>query len=143
MTGRLRWSAVVVGAAFGFLLTGSGLGNYRTIHQGLLLRDPYIYLMMAATVATAATGIMLLRRRGRTLFNEPLVIPRHPVRPDAVYGAAVFGVGFGIGATCPGITVSAIATGAWPAGLVLLGIFGGLWLRGRVESTSRGAATRG
>jgi hypothetical protein len=129
----MRWSAVLVGAAFGFFLTGSGLGNYRTIHQGLLLQDPYIYLMMAATVATAAIGIMLLRRRGRTLFDEPLLIPRHPVRRSAVYGAAVFGVGFGVGATCPGITVSAIATGAWWGAVVLLGILGGLWLRGRLE----------
>lgn len=133
MTTRLRWSSVLVGTAFGFFLTGSGLGNYRTIHQGLLLRDPYIYLMMAATITTAATGIMLLRRRGRTVFGEPLLIARHPVRRNVVYGATVFGVGFGIGATCPGITVSAIATGAWWGGLVLLGILGGLWLRGRVE----------
>lgn len=133
MTARLRWSSILVGAVFGFFLTGSGLGNYRTIHQGLLLRDPYIYLMMAATVGTAATGIMLLRRRGRTVFGEPLSIPRHPVRRQAVYGGAVFGVGFGIGATCPGITVSAIATGAWWGGLVLLGILGGLWLRGQAE----------
>lgn len=137
MIGRLRWSAALVGVAFGFFLTGSGLGNYHTIHQGLLLRDPYIYLMMTATVATAATGIAVLRRRGRTLFGEPLQIPRHPVRPNAVYGAAVFGVGFGIGATCPGITVSAIATGAWwGGGLVLLGILGGLSLRGRVERSA-------
>jgi uncharacterized membrane protein YedE/YeeE len=119
--------------AFGFFLTGSGLGNYHTIHQGLLLRDSYIYFMMAATIATAATGIALLRRRGRTLFGEPLAIPRHPVRRQAVYGGAVFGVGFGIGATCPGITVAAIATGAWWGGLVLLGILGGLWLRGWAE----------
>lgn len=133
MTSRMRWSALGVGVVFGFFLTGSGLGNYHTIHQGLLLRDPYIYLMMAATVATAATGIALLRRRGRTVFGEPLVIPRHPVRRQAVYGGAVFGVGFGIGATCPGITVAAIATGAWWGGLVLLGILAGLWLRGRAE----------
>ena len=143
MTARLRWSALLVGAAFGFFLTGSGLGNYRTIHEGLLLQDPYIFLMMAATVATAAAGIAVLRRRGRTLFGEVLVIPRHPVRRDAVYGAAVFGVGFGVGATCPGITVSAIATGAWPAGLVLVGILGGLWLRGRVEAASSDRVTRG
>jgi len=127
---------VVVGLAFGFFLTGSGLGNYRTIHDGLLLRDPYIYLMMASTIATAATGIALLRRRGRTLSGEPLHIPRHPVRRQAVYGGAVFGVGFGVGATCPGITVSAIATGSWWGGVVLLGILAGLWLRGRVEAAA-------
>ncbi len=129
----LRGSAVVVGGAFGFLLTGSGLGDYHTIHDGLLLRDPYIYLMMAATVGTAALGIALLRRRGRTVFGGDLVVPRHPVRRQAVYGGAVFGVGFGVGATCPGITVAAVATGSWWGGLVLVGILAGLWLRGRVD----------
>lgn len=138
MTRRLRWSALLVGAVFGFFLTGSGLGNYRTIHEGLLLQDPYIYLMMASTVATAALGITLLRLRGRTLFGEPVVIPRHPVRPNAVLGGAVFGLGFGVGATCPGITVSAIATGAWWGAVVLLGILGGLWVRGRVERPTSG-----
>ena len=133
MSATQRWSALAVGLAFGFFLTASGLGNYRTIHEGLLLRDPYIYLMMASTVATAGVGLALLRRRGRTVLGAPLRIPRHPVRRQAVYGGAVFGVGFGVGATCPGITVSAIATGSWWGGVVLLGILVGLWLRGRVE----------
>jgi hypothetical protein len=132
----LRLSALGVGLAFGFFLTASGLGDYRTIHRGLLLQDAYIYLMMAATVATAATGIALLRRRGRTVYGGPLVLPRHRVRRGTVAGASVFGVGFGIGATCPGITVAMLATGGLYGGIVLAGIFGGLWLRGRVEESS-------
>ena len=130
-------SAVVVGLVFGFFLTASGLGDYDTIHDGLLLKDPYIYLMMAATVGTAAAGIWLLRRRGRTMTGEPLEIPRHPVTRQAIGGGAVFGIGFGVGATCPGITVSAMAVGAWWGGAVLVGILGGLWLRGRVEERQR------
>ena len=118
---------------FGFFLTASGLGNYRTIHDGLLLRDPYIYLMMAATVGTAALGLLVLRRVGRTAFGGPLQVPRHPVRRQAVLGGAVFGVGFGVGAVCPGITVAAAATGNWYGVVVLAGILGGLWLRGYVE----------
>lgn len=122
-----------VGSIFGFFLTASGLGNYDTIHQGLLLRDPYIYLMMAATVGTAAVGVRLLRRRGRSLLAGPLVIPRHPVRRSTVYGASVFGVAFGVGATCPGITVAMLATGGLWGGLVLVGVFAGLQLRGAIE----------
>ena len=136
MNATQRWSALAVGVVFGFFLTASGLGNYRTIHEGLLLRDPYIYLMMASTIGTAAVGIALLRRRGRTLAGEPLHIPRHPVRREAVYGGAVFGVGFGVGAACPGITVSAVATGSWWGAVVLVGILGGLWLRGKAERLS-------
>jgi hypothetical protein len=132
----LRMTALGVGLAFGFFLTASGLGDYDTIHQGLLLQDAYIYLMMAATVTTAALGIALLRRRGRTVYGGPLVLPRHPVRRGTVAGATVFGVGFGVGATCPGITVAMLATGGLYGGVVLAGIFGGLWLRGRVEEAS-------
>jgi uncharacterized protein len=137
VTRGVRWSALAVGVLFGFLLTASGLGDYDTIHDGLLLRDPYIYLMMASTVATAALGLGLLRRHGRTVFGGPLAVPRHPVRREAVYGGAVFGVGFGVGATCPGITVAAMGVGAWYGGLVLAGVLGGLWLRGYVEERSR------
>jgi len=130
---RVPLIACGVGVVFGFLLTGSGLGDYDTIHDGLLLRDPYIFLMMAATVGTAAVGIAILRRRGRTLTGLPLHIPRHPVRRESFYGGGVFGVGFGVGATCPGITVAAVSTGAWLGVVVLTGILAGLWLRGRVE----------
>ena len=131
MSRGVRTAALGVGVVFGLLLTGSGLGDYRTIHEGLLLRDPYIYLMMATTVGTAATGIALLRRRGRTLLGGTLHVHRHPVRREAVQGGAVFGVGFGVGATCPGITVAAVATGSWYGLVVLVGILLGLWLRGR------------
>ena len=96
--------------------------------------------MRAATVGTAAAGIALLRRRGRTVFGEPLHIPRHPVRREAVLGGSMFGVGFGVGATCPGITVSMLATGSAYGLVVLAGILAGLWGRGRVEQRERGAA---
>ena len=52
MRARSRALPLVVGITFGFFLSASGLGDYRTIHNGLLLRDPYIYLMMAATIGT-------------------------------------------------------------------------------------------
>lgn len=141
MSRRRSLSAVLVGLAFGFFLTASGLGDYRTIHEGLLLKDPYIYLMMVSTIGVAAAGIALLRRRGRTVYGDALVIPRHPVRRQAVYGGAVFGVGFGVGAACPGITVSAIATGSWWGAVVLLGILAGLRLRGWAETITRREAS--
>ena len=126
--------SLVVGGCFGFFLTASGLGDYDTIHDGLLLRDPYIYLMMAATVGTAALGIGVLRRLGSTALGGPLRIPRPRPTRATVYGATTFGVAFGVGATCPGITVAMLATGGWWGGVVLLGIFAGLWLRGAVEA---------
>lgn len=133
MNGARLAVAGLVGVVFGFFLTASGLGNYDTIHQGLLLQDTYIYLMMASTVGTAWVGVRLLARRGATPLGGPLRLPREPVKRSTFYGASLFGVAFGVGATCPGITVAMLATGGLWGAVVLLGIFAGLWLRRSAE----------
>ncbi len=133
MSRGVRWSALGIGAAFGFLLTASGLGDYDTIHDGLLLQDPYIFLMMGSAMAVAFAGLAVLRRRGRTRFAGPLKLPHARIERRHVYGGAVFGLGFGVGATCPGITIAMTATGGLYGLVVLVGLIGGLWLRGRVE----------
>jgi len=133
----MRWSALGVGLVFGFLLTASGLGDYDTIHEGLLLQDPYIFLMMASAMAVAFAGLAVLRRTGRTWFAGRLSLPRHRIERRHVYGGAIFGLGFGVGATCPGMTVAMTATGGLYGLVVLVGLLGGLWLRGRVERGQR------
>jgi hypothetical protein len=126
---------LLVGVAFGFLLTASGLGDYRTIHDGLLLKDGYIYLMMCATIGTALTGLWLIERhRQRHPERPPLVLPHESPERRHVLGGAVFGVGFGVTATCPGITVAMAGTGGLYGLLVLAGILVGLHVRGEVES---------
>jgi uncharacterized protein len=137
VTRGVRWSVLVVGALFGFLLTVSGLGDYDTIHDGLLLENPYIFLMMGSAMAVAFAGLAVLRRLGRTRFAGPLVLPHARVERRHVYGGAVFGLGFGVGATCPGITVAMTATGGLYGLVVLVGLLAGLWLRGRVERRQR------
>jgi uncharacterized protein len=130
-------SVLGVGAVFGFFLTASGLGDYDTIHEGLLLRNPYIFLMMGSATAVAWLGLAVLRRVGRTRFAGRLTLPHARVERRHVYGGAVFGLGFGVGATCPGITVAMTATGGLYGLVVLVGLLAGLWLRGRVERRQR------
>jgi uncharacterized protein len=128
-----RWSALGVGGVFGFLLTVSGLGDYDTIHDGLLLENPYIFLMMASAMTVAWLGLALLRALGRTRFAGPLSLPHSRIERRHVYGGAIFGLGFGVGATCPGMTVAMTTTGGLYGLVVLVGLLGGLWLRGAVE----------
>jgi formate/nitrite transporter FocA (FNT family) len=132
---RLRVLAAAVGVVFGFFLTGSALGDYHTIHDGLLLRAPYIYLMMVATVGTAALGIALVKR---TALGRGMRLPHEPVQRKHLFGGAVFGVGFGVAATCPGITIAMTMTGGLYGLVVLAGLLLGLWLRGRTEQGTGG-----
>ena len=137
MTRGVCWSVLAVGATFGFLLTVSGLGDYDTIHDGLLLRNPYIFLMMVSAMAVAFVGLAVLRRLGRTRYAGPLRLPHARIERRHVYGGAVFGVGFGVGATCPGMTVVMTTTGGLYGLVVLVGLLGGLRLRDRVERRQR------
>ena len=137
MSRGAHWSVLAVGAAFGFLLTVSGLGDYDTIHDGLLLRDPYIFLMMGSAMAVAFAGLAVLRRIGRTRYAGRLALPHHRIERRHVYGGAIFGLGFGVGATCPGMTIVMTTTGGLYGLVVLVGLLGGLWLRGRVERGQR------
>lgn len=46
-------------------------------------------------------------------------------------------VGFGVGATCPGMTIVMTTTGGLYGLVVLVGLLGGLWPRGWVERRQR------
>lgn len=133
-----RASTIAVGAAFGFLITGSGFGNYTTIHQALLLRSWYLYAVFASAVAVAAAGLALLRGAGTTRYGGPLRLPHAPARPRHLYGAVIFGAGFALTGTCPGGAVAMVATGGLGGLLVLAGLVTGLWLRGATERPSPG-----
>jgi hypothetical protein len=134
-----RVSTIGVGIAFGFLVTGSGFGNYATIHQALLLRSWYLFAVFGSAVAVAAAGLALLRRAGTTRYGGPLRLPRGPARRPHLYGAAIFGAGFGLTGTCPGGAVAMVATGGLGGLLVLAGLISGMWLRG---ATARPAEVR-
>ena len=125
-----RASTIAVGIAFGFLVTGSGFGNYTTIHQALLLRSWYLFAVFGSALAVAAAGLALLRPAGATRYGGPLRLPHGPARRRHAYGAAIFGVGFGLTGTCPGGVVAMVATGGLGGLLVLAGLVSGMWLRG-------------
>jgi uncharacterized membrane protein YedE/YeeE len=132
-----RVSTAATGVVFGFLLTASGFGNYTTIHQALLFRSGYLYAVFGSSMTVATVGLALLRRAGTTKFGGPLRLPHHRARPCHFYGAAIFGIGFGLSCVCPGGAVAMVATGGLGGLLVLTGLVVGLWLRGVTERASR------
>ena len=132
-----RATTVAVGIAFGFLVTGSGFGNYTTIHQALLLRSWYLFAVFGSAVAVAAAGLALLRGAGVTRYGGPLRLPRAPARRRHVFGAVIFGAGFGLTGTCPGGAVAVVATGGLGGLLVLAGLAVGMWLRGAAGRPAR------
>lgn len=119
-----------VGLAFGFLVFANGLSDYNVIHDALLLRDFYLYLMFFSGVATAAALLWVLERsRWSTPLGGPLSISRSPVTRNNVLGAMLFGTGWAVAGTCPVPALVMTASGGVLGGIVMAGLFLGILAR--------------
>ena len=126
--------ALLVGAAFGFLIAAARLNDYDVIHDMLLLREPDVFLLMASAVAVAAPTLWLLERRGwRTPLGGRLKVQRLPVERRHILGSVIFGAGWAIGGACPVPAIAMVANGTALGVIVVAGMFLGIALRDRVE----------
>ncbi len=108
--------------------------------------DPALALVMAGAVGVYATGMRLGLAEGRPRFASAFRLPtRTDIDARLLGGAALFGVGWGIGGFCPGPALVTSASGAIEA-LVFLGamVVGmGVWkgvLWARQGSSQRASA---
>ena len=129
----MKYVALGVGIAFGFLVAAARLSEYQVIHDMLLLREPDVFLLMGSAVAVAAPILLILeRKRWRTPFGGALVVARAPIARNNVTGAAVFGAGWALAGTCPVPALAMTVSGSALGLCVAAGLFGGVALRDRM-----------
>jgi uncharacterized membrane protein YedE/YeeE len=125
---RVRVTAALLGATFGFFLTWGRLSDPDVIRRMLLLQQAYLYLMLASAVAIGYVGVRLLRAlRVRALVTGvPVGWSPAPPRARHVRGAVLFGLGWGIANSCPGPIAAQLATGIWWSAFTVAGVFVGV-----------------
>ncbi|MEA2457148.1 MAG: uncharacterized protein QOC95_120 [Thermoleophilaceae bacterium] len=121
---RVRAAAALFGAAFGFLISWGQFSDPDRIRDMLLLKDPYLYLMMASSIVVAGTGTWLLRRRrSRALLTgEEIRVERTRPERRHVVGAAIFGVGWAVADSCPAPIAAQLTQGVWWSAFTIAGI---------------------
>jgi uncharacterized protein len=123
-------TAVVFGAAFGFLLSWGQFTNPDRIREMLLFEDLYLYEMMFSAMAIGFIGIRLLRRfHVRALVSGDLVawVTERPARHH-IAGAFLFGLGWAVTDSCPAPIAGQLAQGVWWSIATLAGVFAGIEL---------------
>jgi len=98
----VTWLYLVLGTAFGFILSRSGAADYDFI-QGMFLFDEFqLYGIIGVAVIVTAAGLALLKRYGRTVTGAPLRIETKSLHRGNIVGGLLFGVGWSVTGMCPG-----------------------------------------
>ena len=93
---------VVLGAAFGFVLSRSGAADYDFIQAMFLFESFQLYGIIGTAVVLTAPGLWLIRRYGRTALGRPIDIELKPLNRGTIVGGLLFGVGWSMAGMCPG-----------------------------------------
>ena len=108
-------AAFAVGFLFALGLGISGMTQPQRVIGFLDLQrwDPTLLAVMAGAVAVHAVAYRIIRRRRTPLLDAGFHLPTaKQITPQLVIGAAIFGVGWGIGGFCPGPAVASLLSGA-------------------------------
>lgn len=117
--------AALAGALFGAGLLLGGMTDPAKVIGFLDVSrswDPSLAFVMGGAVAVYAVVFRVVRRRrADPWFDVAFHLPtRRDVDVGLVAGAAIFGVGWGLGGLCPGPALVAAAAGS-PTGLLFVG----------------------
>ncbi|MBX6763746.1 MAG: YeeE/YedE family protein [Rubrobacteraceae bacterium] len=103
--------------------------------------NPTLAFVMGGAVIVTFFAFRRIMRRERPVFAQSFELPeKKTIDGKLVGGAAVFGIGWGIGGFCPGPAVVALVSGVWPVFAFVAAMLAGMALHAILfegESVSR------
>jgi uncharacterized membrane protein YedE/YeeE len=107
---------LISGLLFGFGLLLSGMADPAKVQNFLDLFgtwDPSLAFVMGGAIAVTMPGFWLVIRRNKPFFTDVFHLPsRTDLDARLITGAAIFGVGWGLGGFCPGPAMTALPLAA-------------------------------
>ena len=111
---RLSLAALAAGALMGLGLAISQMTNPRKIFNFLDVAgtwDPSLLFVLGAAVLVTIVAFRFVLRRSAPVFDTQFFLPTNPsVDRPLLLGAAMFGVGWGLGGYCPGPALASLST---------------------------------
>ncbi|MCS6925756.1 MAG: YeeE/YedE family protein [Candidatus Binatia bacterium] len=96
--------------------------------------DPSLACVMLGAIAVHAPAYRLIRRRSAPIFAAAFAIPtRRDFDLRLVGGAALFGIGWGLGGFCPGPAITSLPSGHTAVLLFVPAMVAGMYLHTLVE----------
>ncbi len=98
--------------------------------------DPaLLFVMIGAIAVHAPVYWLLVRRRPRPLHAERFALPAASrIDRPLVVGAAIFGVGWGLGGFCPGPALTSLATGGRGVAVFVVSMIAGMVIASQLQT---------
>ena len=118
--------ALLIGAAFGFILEASGFSSSRNI-AGVFYGYNFVVLRVFFTaMIVAMVGLLYFSYFGWIDINLVFVLPTY--LNSMLLGGFIMGLGFVIGGFCPGTSYTAVAIGKIDGIVFAIGTFVGIFI---------------
>lgn len=112
--------SLLIGLAFGFSLEQAGFGSSRKLAGIFYFRDMTVLKVMFTAMVTAMLGLSYCIAMGWVGLDQIYFMPT--VYGAQIVGGLLFGIGFAMGAWCPGTAAVGVASGKLDALLFLGGV---------------------
>lgn len=122
-TNRAFLLALLLGGGFGFALERAGFSSSRRLAGVFYLVDMAVVKVMFSAMVTATLGLSCCVAFGWVTLERIFLMPT--IYAAQIVGGLLFGVGFAMGAWCPGTAAAGLAAGRIDALVFLLGSVGG------------------
>jgi uncharacterized membrane protein YedE/YeeE len=131
-------AALAAGLLFGVGLVVSGMTQPQKVLGFLDVFgrfDPSLMLVMVGAIAVHALAYRWKAGRSAPLFSPAFVVPtRRDIDAKLLLGAAIFGLGWGLGGYCPGPGIVSLPAGGLSALVFVGAMLTGMWLTAKLES---------
>lgn len=99
--------------------------------------DPSLAFVMGGAVAVHFIAFRVITKRHSPLFDAKFHLPtRTDLDPKLIGGAAIFGIGWGLGGFCPGPGLTSLGAGSAAAAVFVVTMLLGMWVQHQTASTT-------
>lgn len=140
-TSRAFFLALLIGVGFGFALERAGFSSSRRLAGVFYFTDMSVVKVMFTALVTAMLGLSYLVGFGWIQLDQIFLMPT--IYGAQIVGGLLFGVGFAMGAWCPGTAAAGLAAGRIDALVFLIGTVGGSVLFNELFPVFRSLYTAG
>jgi len=103
--------------------------------------DASLAFVMIGAIAVYFVAYRISRRMSSPVLEAKFSIPsRADFDARLIAGAAVFGIGWGLGGFCPGPAITSLASGAAPVAVFVAAMAAGIYLHGWISGRDISAA---